>query len=200
MAKKYRRRTRNFFIKKDMQGKLLYQHFLMTILGVIVFALIFSLLSADNLTITYENQHIRIGQTPLILLKEMLKAHWIFLMTVGLLVLAMNLILYHRFAGPAYRFEMTFGGMVSKDLDQHIYLRSKDMMKELAEQINTFNQDLSDEMRTIRRHCEAVEDRLDRLEPDTKNAQATEMLNQAREENRQIQNLLAAYKLKSADK
>lgn len=41
MAKPFRRKKMNFFIKKDLQGKLTWQFFLLTIGGLLVFSAIF---------------------------------------------------------------------------------------------------------------------------------------------------------------
>ena len=45
MGKTWRRR--NYFIKKELQGRYIFSFFLFVILGSIIFSLIFSMLSAD---------------------------------------------------------------------------------------------------------------------------------------------------------
>ncbi|MEJ2201830.1 MAG: hypothetical protein P8X63_12580 [Desulfuromonadaceae bacterium] len=98
MKKLFQRR--NFFIKKELQGKLIYHSFLLAFGGVIVFAAIFCFLAADNLTISYQNQHLQIGRTPLVLLREILTAHWLFLLSVGLFITINSLFLSHPTAPP----------------------------------------------------------------------------------------------------
>lgn len=148
---------RNFFIKKDLQGKLIFHSFLLAFAGVVAFALIFSLLSADNLTISYQDQYLRIGRTPMILLKQLLTAHWLFLVFVGFFIVANTLLLSHRIAGPHYRLEQTFSAMENKNLDQCIHLRAKDLGKELAEQLNRINAMLSGDLHRMQRLCKEME-------------------------------------------
>ncbi len=131
-------RRRNYFIKKDLQGKYIFSFFIFVILGSIIFSLIFSMLSANTLTIVYENYNLKIGKTPLILLKEILRTHWIFIVTVGLSVVVVSMFLTHRFAGPMYRFEKSFEEMIKGNFNFQVWLRKKDEGKELAEMMNQF--------------------------------------------------------------
>jgi len=131
-------RRRNYFIKKDLQGKYIFSFFIFVILGSIIFSLIFSMLSANTLTIVYENYNLKIGKTPLILLKEILRTHWIFIITAGLGVVVVSMFLTHRFAGPMYRFEKSFEEMIKGNFNFQVRLREKDEGKELAEMMNQF--------------------------------------------------------------
>jgi methyl-accepting chemotaxis protein len=129
-------KRRNYFIKKDLQGKYIFSFFLFVITGSIVFTLIFSLLSADTLTVVYENNTLQIGKTPLILLKEILSAHWIFIVACGFFVVILAMFLTHRLAGPIYRFERSVDELIKGNFAFQIHLRTKDEGKELAEKIN----------------------------------------------------------------
>jgi len=57
-------RRRNFFIKKDLQGKYMFSFFIFLVAGSIIFTLIFSLLSLNTMTIVYDNYKLQIGRTP----------------------------------------------------------------------------------------------------------------------------------------
>jgi methyl-accepting chemotaxis protein len=131
-------RRRNYFIKKDLQGKYIFSFFVFVVLGSILFTIIFSLLSADTLTIVYENSNIKIGKTPLMLVREILSAHWIFIITGGLVVVILSMFLTHRFAGPLFRFEKSVEEMINGNFNFQIRLRSKDEGKELAAKMNQF--------------------------------------------------------------
>jgi len=96
------------------------------------------MLSANTLTIVYENYNLKIGKTPLILLKEILRTHWIFIITAGLGVVVVSMFLTHRFAGPMYRFEKSFEEMIKGNFNFQVRLREKDEGKELAEMMNQF--------------------------------------------------------------
>lgn len=153
-------KRRNFFINKNMQGEYIFLYFLITIAGVVIFALIFALLCADRLTLSYENQVLRIGQTPNMLLTEMLHSHWIFIITVGVLVAVFSMFMTHRFAGPFFRLEKALRLMLSRDLSDRIRLRPKDHGKELAELINRFNDQLGADLDEARILCADLEQSL----------------------------------------
>lgn len=48
----------------------------------------------------------------------------------------------HRVAGPAYRLRMALRKLHVRDYDDHVQLRRKDFLHELAEQVNVLNQSL----------------------------------------------------------
>ncbi len=158
MGKTWRRR--NYFIKRELQGRYIFSFFLFVILGSIIFSLIFSMLSADTLTIVYKNYDLQIGKTPLILLREILGAQWIFIATAGLAVVVASMFLTHRFAGPMYRFERSVEEMVKGNFDFRIHLRKKDEGKELAEGINQLIGMISSDVKEMRRLADQIEARL----------------------------------------
>jgi methyl-accepting chemotaxis protein len=143
-------RRRNYFIKKDLQGKYIFSFFIFVITGSILFTLIFSLLSFDTLTIVYKNYNLQIGKTPFILLKEILGAHWIFIFTAGLTVVIISMFLTHRFAGPMYRFEKSLEEMIRGNFNFEIRLRKKDDGKELARMMNQLISMLSSKLKVMR--------------------------------------------------
>ena len=158
MKKTWRRR--NYFIKKDLQGKYIFSFFLFVILGSIFFTIIFSLLSTNTLTIVYENYDLKIGKTPVMLIKEILRAHWIFITAGGLIVVVLSMFLTHRVAGPLFRFEKSVEEMLSGNLDFQIQLRSKDEGKELAEKMNRLIGMLSSRIGEMRELGIEIESRL----------------------------------------
>ncbi len=143
-------KRRNYFIKKDLQGKYIFSFFLFVITGSIIFTLIFSLISADTLSIVYENNKLQIGKTPLILLKELLSAHWIFIIAGGFSVVILSMFLTHRFAGPIYRFERSLEEMIKGNFAFQITLRTKDEGKELAGKINELITVIASDVREMR--------------------------------------------------
>lgn len=158
MKKTWRRR--NYFIKKELQGKYIFAFFLFVILGSVIFSLIFSMLSADTLTIAYKDYDLQIGKTPLILVREILSAHWIFIVTAGLAVVVLSMFLTHRFAGPMFRFEKSVEEMVKGNFDFKIHLRKKDEGKELAEALNQLIDVISSDVKEMRRLTDKIRDRL----------------------------------------
>jgi methyl-accepting chemotaxis protein len=153
-------RRRNYFIKKDLQGKYIFSFFIFVVAGSIIFTLIFSLLSSNTMTIVYDNYKLQIGRTPLMLMKEILSAQWIFIVAGGFLVVILSMFLTHRFAGPLFRFEKSIEEITKGNLNFLIYLRAKDEGKELAEKINILIDMLSSNIKEMRRLSEEVNNKL----------------------------------------
>lgn len=153
-------KRRNYFIKKDLQGKYIFSFFIFMVAGSIIFTLILGLLSSDTMTIVYENYKLQIGKTPLMLIKEILSAQWIFIVAGGFLFVVLSMFLTHRFAGPIFRFEKSIEEMTKGKLDFRIYLRAKDEGKELAEKINIFIDMLSSDIKEMKRLSEEVNNKL----------------------------------------
>lgn len=164
MAARYKRKTRNFFIKKDMQGKFLLAIFLAVLGGGLTFALLLGIFSADTMTISYSGNDIEVGATPWMLFKNAVAANWIFLVIGGTLLLLAAMVGTHRVAGPLFRFEKALSVMTDGDLTDTIFLRKKDEGKDLAEKINGFNEMLNSRLKTMDRHSEAIRDLLIRFE------------------------------------
>jgi methyl-accepting chemotaxis protein len=149
-------RRRNYFIKKELQGRYIFSFFIFVIAGSILFTLIFSYLSFNTMTIVYKNYNLQIGKTPLILLKEILSAHWIFILTAGIVVVIVSMFLTHRFAGPMYRFEKSVEEMINGNFNFEIRLRRKDEGKELAEKMNNLINMISSHFKDMRRISDEI--------------------------------------------
>jgi methyl-accepting chemotaxis protein len=128
--------------------------------GSIIFTLLFTLLSSNTMTIVYDNYNLRIGKTPLMLVKEILSAQWIFIVAGGFMVVILSMFLTHRFAGPIFRFEKSIEEMTKGNLNFRVYLRAKDEGKELAEKINILIDMLSSNIKEMRRLSEEVSNKL----------------------------------------
>ncbi len=163
---KRRWRRRNYFIKRDLQGRYIFSFFLFVTIGSILFALILGILSSGSFTMVYENYNLRVGKTPVILLRDFIEAHWIFLITGGLAVLITSL-LTHRFAGPVFRFEKTLQNLIEGRLDFTVRLRRYDEAKEIAELFNRLIERLSDDIRKLREASEEMEAMARRLADET---------------------------------
>lgn len=202
--KTYKRR--NFFIKKDLQGKLILGYFLFVSAGCLFFIFVFALFSADTLTISYTNNDLQLGQTPLMLLKSTLAAHWVFIVVGAFFIVLGAMLLTHRIAGPLFRFEKTLESMKQGDLTDTIYLRSKDEGKELAGKINDFNQGLSIKIRSLNTHAEGIQELLPQLrdEIDSLFSEQTSEINSImwslEEKNKKIKNICSSFTIKDEEK
>lgn len=159
MEKRHKRR--NIFIKKDFQGKLILGYFLFATGGCLFFIVLLGFFSADSLTISYSNHDIQLGQTPLMLLKKVLAAHWIFIVLGGAFLVLASMLITHRIAGPIFRFEKALDNMNKGKLNDTIYLRDKDEGKDLARKINDLNDHLSRSMRLVKNNSQAIDALID---------------------------------------
>lgn len=134
---------RNYFINKDFQGRYIFSYFLFVIIGSIIFAVILGLFSADTMTIVYNHHDLQLGSTPAILMKQFVRAHWIFVVGGGLMVIVASIFITHRIAGPLYRLEKSLDEMIQGNISVNTSLRQKDEGQELALKMNQFNEVLS---------------------------------------------------------
>lgn len=192
-------RRRNYFIKRELQGRFIFSFFVFVIAGGFFLTFIFSLLSADTLTIVYKNDTLQLGKTPLVLFKEILGAHWIFLVTGGLLVVVASMFLTHRVAGPIYRFEKSLEEMNRGNFALDIRLRSKDEGKEVARMLNELNTMLSHNLGEIRELAEGISAHLAQVRGAKANTPAGEDLDKAIVQNEKLRDILNAFKLKHDD-
>ena len=158
MRKNWRRK--NYFINKELQGKYIFSFFIFVLVGAVLFTVVFGLLSADTLTITYKGSNLQVGRTPIVLLKEIVKTNWIFIVAGGFLVVIVSMFLTHRVAGPLYRFERTLEEMKKGNFTSEIRLRTKDEAKELAGMFNEFNTMFSLQLKEIRALVDLLEGHL----------------------------------------
>jgi len=194
-------RRRNYFIKKELQGRYIFSFFVFVIIGSIIFTLIFSLLSSNTLTIIYENSNLRIGKTPLILIKEILSAQWIFIATAGIAVVIVSMFLTHRFAGPLYRFEKSIEEMTKGNFNFQIRLRKKDEGKELAQMMNQLNDTFSSNIGEMRRVADEMNieltnayNSINRIE---EGKEASLELDRANASNGKLREMLQSFKIKN---
>jgi methyl-accepting chemotaxis protein len=194
-------RRRNFFIKKDLQGKYIFAFFLFVVGGSIIFTLILSMLSANTLTITYNDYDLQIGQTPFMLLREILSAHWIFILTAGIAVVIVAIFITHRFAGPMFRFEKSVEEMLKGNFAFQIHLRKKDEGKELAEKLNQLIDMISSRVNEMRGLNDKIGDCLAKAgqsNDQTKEHTGTpDSVREARALNQKLVEILSQFKIKN---
>ncbi len=199
MRKGYKRSVKNFFLKKDLQGKLILSVFLSGLGGCISIILLLAFFSADTLTISYDDSTIQMGQTPFMLFKNALAANWIFVVLGGTLLVLAAMIGTHRIAGPLFHLENALGRMANKNLSDHIVLRKKDECKKIAQQINTFNITLSGNLHEIKKCSQSIEQLIRQYEScrnSSLSREELEMLFQSiQNKNNKIQETLNLYTL-----
>jgi len=192
-------KRRNYFIKKNFQGKLILGYFLFVVIGCLIFTVILALLSADSLTVVYQDNDLQIGQTPFMLVKQLLTANWIFLIAGSAFVVVAAMMITHRLAGPLFRLERAVDNMSRGQLNDIIYLREKDEGKELAAKLNQFNNGLSQDLRHIERQSHNIEDLLvqySSLNPENSSFEDYESLfNSVARQNKVVLEIIEKYQL-----
>lgn len=156
MEKQRTWRRRNFFIKKDFQGKIILKFFLAILVGAIIFTAILSLFSADTITITYEDSYLKLDKTPKALLLEIIRAYSLYILLLGIIISGFSLFLSHRIAGPLYRLERSVEEITKGNLAFKIVLRKKDEARELADGMNIMIEALSSRIRDIRLNANSI--------------------------------------------
>ena len=164
MPARYIRKTKNYFLKKNLQGKVVLVLFLTVFGSCMLFAILLGIFSADTMTISYSNNDIQVGSTPWILFKNAVAANWIFLITGGAFLVLAAIVATHRIAGPLYHFEKSLKEMSEGNISDTINLRSKDIGKDLAKKINHFNEILREQLSTIENHSEQIASLIEQLE------------------------------------
>jgi signal transduction histidine kinase len=184
MAGNYKRR--NFFINKQLQGKVMFQVYLLLAVGIVVFSGLLLYFTSDSLTIVYQNNDLQVGKTPLIFFHDLLKVAWILLIPLGLLVMLRVLFQSHRTAGPLHKFEMVLDEMIAGKVGGTVYLREKDYGQNLAKKITDFNQNIA---QTLRR----LEELNKQLELCHNEQDIAVLQGRIKELSRKIKKILAAY-------
>ena len=200
MATKHKRLARNFFIKRDFQGRIALTIFLATVICCLIYMILLALFSADTMTISYNNNGLQVGKTPWMLLKSALAANWLFLLVGGTLLVLAAIVGTHRIAGPMYRLEKSLAAMASGDLSTTISLREKDEGKDLAQLINKLSSNFSLKIREIERSSGAINNLLDQyanldsalISPED----ATSICKAIRTHNKRVQDQLQFFRLK----
>ena len=185
MAEKWKRR--NYFIKPDIQGLFILKTFVLVFLCCILYAAILANLSADSMTITYKDNNLLLGKTPIILFKEMMKAQGLFIASGGIGVVIFALLISHRFAGPLYKLELCTGLMLEGDHSFTVKFRPHDKGHELAKVYNLYNAKVSKDIHEMRATTTALGEKLALLDvskPDMSRngvAEAVELVNRLHE-------------------
>jgi methyl-accepting chemotaxis protein len=197
MDRQYKRR--NFFIKKEMQGRYILTFFVFIIFSSVLYTSIFSWLSADSMTIVYKDNNLILGKTPSVLFIDMLRANWILILLGGIAGVIIAIFLTHRFAGPIYKIEKSIYEMAEGNLAFDVTLRKSDEGKELAVALNEFKNGLAGRIGSMREMSDAIDINLKRVadyNPDMQE-QARLILDETKELNAQLRKTLEEYTIKN---
>jgi len=200
MSGKQQYKRRNYFIKKDFQGKHVFLAFALVVAGTLLFAGIFSLITSTTLSVSYDDYTLRVGTTPRILFSRFFTAEWLFIILGGVGVAVLAVFLSHRVAGPLYKLERSVNGMISGNIGETIYLRRRDEGKELAVKLNQFNEMLSakiQEMRHLNKGLERhLQELMERAEKDLECDKSRIVLKEMAKLNGQMRDILYEFTIR----
>jgi methyl-accepting chemotaxis protein len=196
MEKNYKRR--NFFIKKEMQGRYVFSFFIFIIFTSILYASIFSWLSADSFTIVYKDSHLTIGKTPYMLFADLLRANWLLILSGGILGVVIAIFMTHRFAGPFFKLERSIREMSEGNLASPITLRKNDEGRELAEAMDSFREGLAARIGSMREISDTIDINLKRAMDSDPVIQepARSILEETKTVNEKLVKILEGYSIK----
>ena len=188
-----RYKRKNFFIKKDLQGRYIFGVFMTVVLATVLFYLLFSFFMADTLSISYEDYNLELGTSARVLFGRYLGAQWIFLVVGGIVVAFLTMRYTHRVAGPIYRFEKALEEMKAGDFSSRIVLRDRDELKEIADSFNAVNRGLSARIEGMRAAAADVNSALLEAEREAEPGAGGERIREALEANRRLEEQLKAF-------
>jgi methyl-accepting chemotaxis protein len=191
METKHKRR--NFFIKKELQGRYILMFFIFVVLGSIMYAAIFSMLTADSFTIVYKDNNLTLGKTPYILMAEMMRANWILILSGGVAGVIIAMFLTHRFAGPLFKLERVVREMAAGNLSVDATLRKRDEGKELAALINLLNETLAANVKSMRELSAAMDSSIRKAAAAGSKEELGSMLAEAGAINEKLKKILDSY-------
>ncbi|MBU0730145.1 MAG: methyl-accepting chemotaxis protein [Proteobacteria bacterium] len=169
---------RNYFIKKNLQGKYIFSYFIFFLIGCGGLAAILALSIPDSMTITYDNNDLQMGNTSIFFIKSLLSTHWITILSGGLAIVVGALIITHRVAGPLYKIEALYDLMLEGNLSEGISFRKNDEGHELADKITRFNFLIAEKISNVQDYSDEITASLNALAnsqeslPDSSNFQA----------------------------
>ena len=136
----YRRKWRNFLIRKDIQLRLAVYNllFLLFAIGVIMATALIPLYTNFQNPVNLWSQHFS-AKFFIVIMDRLVLAF------AGIFTLAFifQIVLTHRFAGPLINFSKTFQKISQGDLTRKITLRRKDLLHREASQVNAMTDALT---------------------------------------------------------
>jgi methyl-accepting chemotaxis protein len=155
MSKTHRRKK--YFFQDSFQGKYLLSYFILACLVIAFFTALFIYFSTDTLSITYENDQLKFGKTPEVLLESLINIHGILIVFSGLGILYFFTRFTHKTAGPIFKIERSLDTMATGDLTLRVHLRKKDECKALADRLNNFNATIYGKLKEIEEQSITIE-------------------------------------------
>ena|GEM_PF-3431992 len=194
MDKNYRRKK--YFFVDSSQGKYLFSYFILACLVMLLFTLLFVYFSTDSLSIIYDNNNqLKMGKTPEIMLDSILNIHGILIIVCGFSILYFVTRFTHKTVGPLFKIGRTIDNMANGDLTSRIYLRKNDECKELADKINYFNSVVYKKFKEIESLSNDLDQCIEEFPPSEHEKNSDAFHASVKDINSQIRNCLSFFNL-----
>lgn len=155
MKESHKRKT--IYFKNSLQGKYILSCFVIAGLVAVLYTFLLIFLSSDTLSLHYDRSGLTLSDTPTVLMDTILSIHGILVLLLGFFILFVVTRYTHRSVGPIHKISQTLNHMASGDIGQEIHLRKHDEHKELAENINRFNEALATKIKEIEHAAQALD-------------------------------------------
>ena len=145
---KYTRKTK--FIQKRFQTKVILQFVLLLIVASIISSTMLYFIAGGELESSYYEAHSQLKSTKEILLPTILITNMITVFIVAIAAVWIFLLISHRLAGPLYKVEKVVNDIADGNLDQDVYFRKADQIKNLATALDNAVTNLSDKISVLK--------------------------------------------------
>lgn len=154
---------KHFFINKEFQSKFIIKFCLLITLACFLFGSLVYILSFKTTTTTFEGSRLVIKSTADYLLPLLSLTSMITIIVIGLATIVTILLISHKIAGPAYRFEKVVAAIADGDLNFDVRLRSKDQLQPIAKALNEMLKKWKLQISKIRDKISELTDCIDKI-------------------------------------
>ncbi len=144
-------RRRNYFIKKSFQSSFAMRFAALIGLEALLIAILFFYKSQGTLTTSYAGNELHIERTSVYFFTTTFVIVAIAAVMMAIVGMLVFIVLSHRIAGPAFRLQKSVESIRQGDLTNHISLRRKDELGDLAEDVNRLSKSLDEKLGEMKR-------------------------------------------------
>ncbi len=159
-------RRKNYFIKKDFQGRFSIWFACLILIEAFLIGALFMYISRGTLTTAYMYEGLRIERTGTFFLVGFILISLIVIILVGITALVVFVLLSHKIAGPLYRFEQSLNEVARGKLSHRIRLRKNDQLEELQNSLNGFIASMDDSLSGIQQSIAEIQTMAQEPKPD----------------------------------
>lgn len=149
------------YIHKTYQRNFILKSCLVALGAMLLASVLLYLLSGGTLTATYYSHHLALQKTSQAILPGLVVTNLIVLLCFLVATVVVTLYVSHKIGGPLYRLGKTLESIGEGDLKQRVNLRSRDQLKDFAEQLNAMLDSLQERARQVQNDVSALKEKVD---------------------------------------